>query len=77
MWRKKTYRYYPCPGFCDDPDQRRFRFNRWCNLGFEISARRGGSNKLYGLYWRTHPEKYEKMLQNQHENWTNKQSSRK
>ena len=76
-WRGKTDFYSPCPGFCDDPDQRRFRFDRWCNLGRKISWRRGGSSKLYSLYWRTHPAKHAAMLQNQQQNWENYRSSKK
>jgi hypothetical protein len=63
-WRNKVRQYSPCPGFCDDPDQRRFRFRRWCDLGFKIHRRRGGSTRLYRLYWRTHPVEYQRMLQN-------------
>ena len=61
QWRGKKHDYSPCPGFCDDPDQRRFRFRRWCDLGFKISWRRGGSSRLYRLYWRTHPVEYARM----------------
>ena len=74
-WRGKTDFYTPCPGFCDDPDQRRFRFDRWYNLGHKISWRRGGSSRLYSLYWRTHPVEHKKMLQNQQQKWKNYRSS--
>lgn len=60
-WRDKKHFYAPCPGFCDDPDQRRFRFRRWCDLGHKVSWRRGGSSRLYRLYWKTHPVEYARM----------------
>jgi len=71
-WRNKVRPYYPCPGFCDDPDQRQYRFRRWCDLGFKINWRRGGSTRLYRLYWRTHPVEYQRMLQNMQPKRANK-----
>jgi hypothetical protein len=68
-WRNKSDFYAPCPGFCDDPDQRRFRFNRWNRLGNQVSWRRGGCGRLYRLYWRTHPTQYAQMRAHMDAKW--------
>jgi len=74
QWRDKPDFYAPCPGFCDDPDQRRFRFRRWANLGNKISWRRGGSGRLYRLYWRTHLQEYAQMRAHMDAKWANLRS---
>ena len=71
-WKDKHPFYAPCPGFMGDPDQRRFRFDRWNKLGNKVNWRRGGSSRLYCLYWRTHPVEHQRMLQNMQLKRTNK-----
>lgn len=68
-WRDKKQIYAPCPGFMADPDQRRFRFDRWNKLGNKVSWRRGGCGRLYRLYWRTHPIEHARMLSNSDAVW--------
>jgi hypothetical protein len=53
----KNNKWYPCPGWNRDPDQRKHRFDKWNKLKWDSIGR----PDVYRLYWRTHPEAYAKM----------------